>query len=73
MAKSIKVTDVLEQANRFFELSPDCARMDRLHVAHFVEGLLLAAKAYAGFGYLVPYGEPGSDSSRVFFYKHRSL
>lgn len=73
MAKTIKVKSLIERANIYFEQSPDDARMERIAVQAFMTNLLLDAKAYAGFGYVKPYGEPGSDSSRIHFYKHHSL
>lgn len=73
MAKTIKVETILQMANDFFEKSPDDARMERINMQSFVSNILHKTNNYAGFNYLVPYGEPGSDSSRIFFYKHRNL
>jgi hypothetical protein len=73
MAKTIKVARLVEKANQFFKTSPDSARLDRLHVATFLDSVLHETNTYAGFGYLTPYGEPGNDSSRVVYYLHRSL
>jgi hypothetical protein len=73
MAKTIKVARIVELTNAFFEKSPDDARMERLHAQAFVTNLLMETGNYAGFGYITPYGEPGSDSSRIFFYKSHKL
>lgn len=69
MAKTIKVSRLVEKANDFFKHSPDSARLDRLNVATFLNSVLHETKNYAGFGYLTPYGEPGNDPSRVFYYQ----
>ena len=72
MAKTIRVRDFVSHANDYFVSSPPAARLERIAVADFVRDTLHEARAYAGFNYLQPYGQPGSDSSRVFFYLHRS-
>lgn len=73
MPKTIKVSRLVEKANAFFKDSPDSCRMDRLHVADFLNSVLHETGNYAGFNYLTPYHEPGNDSSRVFYYLHRNL
>lgn len=68
MAKTIKVTRLIDKANEFFKVSPDSARLERLHVATFLDSVLHETGNYAGFNYLTPNGEPGNDSSRVVYY-----
>jgi hypothetical protein len=68
MAKTIRIDALIAKANSYFENSPDSARMERIAVQTFLSNLLMDCKAYKGFGYCVPYGEPGADSSRIFFY-----
>lgn len=73
MAKTLKIANLLDIANAFFENSADSARMERIAVQHFVENLLHQTGAYAGFGYSKPYGTPGADTSRIFFYRSNKL
>ena len=72
MTRSIRVREFVARANLFFSDSPAEARPQRIALAEFVRDTLHQARAYAGFNYLQPYGVPGSDDSRVFFYVHRS-
>ena len=73
MAKTLKVSDLIEQANAFLANSSDEARLERIAVHSFVGSILHKANVYAGFNYVQPYGSVGSDSSRTFFYIHKSL
>ena len=73
MAKTIKYTDLIDRTNKMLRDSADSARMERIAIHTFVCDILLGSSFYAGFGYLTPYGEPGCDDSRTFFYTHNRL
>ena len=73
MAKTIKFAALIERTNKILRDSPDSARMDRIIIHTFICDLLLTENVYGGFGYIQPYGEPGSDSSRTQFYTSHKL
>lgn len=70
---TIKLAEVIDNANAYFKNTPPVCRNERLGVHDFVATILHRANVYAGFGYVEPYGSPGSDDSRIFFYKHAAL
>jgi hypothetical protein len=71
--RTIKVVDLIDKANKFFELSPDSAKIDRIAVADFISQILHDTGNYAGFSYLRDYYDPANDSTRVFYYTHHNL
>jgi hypothetical protein len=73
MARTLKIADLIDRANNYLTESPADARMERIAVHYFVADLLHKSKIYSGFGYVQPYGSPGSDNSRTFFYKSHKL
>ena len=50
--KTLKVAEVLQDANTFFEASSDDAIKERQGVAYFIEHLLHMTGNYKGFKYL---------------------
>lgn len=70
---TIKLSELIDRANSYLAVSPPVMRNERLGVQDFISSRLHEANVYAGFGYVQPYGSPGSDETRIFFYKHWAL
>jgi hypothetical protein len=73
MRKTVSIVELIESANDYLAKSPPVCRNERIGVHDFVSNHLHRAGVYSGFGYAQPYGSPGSDDSRTFFYVHRKL
>jgi len=71
--KTLALADIIAEMDKFVERTPDGMDRERQAVHNFVANLLLKADAYAGYRYLQPYGEPGTDPTRTSFYLHRKL
>lgn len=67
MAKTIKISALIDLANTFMRDSPDDARMDRLHVQDFMQLVLTATDNPTGFDFVTDLFSAGNDSSRVIF------
>lgn len=52
---------------------PETSTADRARLQDFVGDILLKTDNYAGFLYQQPYGEPGSDPTRIQFLKSHKL
>lgn len=71
MRTTITFAAIVEKANAMLENSKDEAKAERTAIHTFVTDLLLGNDIYAGFGYRDPYGSPGSDPTRTYFYRPR--
>lgn len=72
--KNIKVNEIVEIANAYFQNSHEARIDERKAVAEFVSTILHKTKNYQGFNYLesesdLHAGHYGKDG-RVFFYKN---
>ncbi len=72
--KTVQLVKLLEKANEYLAYKGPGPNDDmRRGAASLIETALHECGAYAGFKYLDPYGAPGSNETRRFYYIHRAL
>ena len=72
--KTIPLVKLLEKANEYLAYKGPGPNDDmRRGAAALIETALHESGAYAGFAYIDPYGEPGSNETRRHYLTHRSL
>ena len=73
MTKTVRVADLIDDVNSAIATSPADAKESRETLAYFLANVLHKTGNYAGFMYNQPYGSPGSDPTRIHYFKHRKL